>query len=322
MLAFMTEEPHTDTEHNRSFRTHNGYLAALRYLAFDGRRFGALDYHLGKLADRSLSVYSDQIKPVKIAVDREAVCGCLYRAWGTETILCTTAELSPDADLLRLALAWGAVQAYYACYGAGQAVLVAEGKPRSEQHNTTQNQVVDLWACRRFSLAPWSFAATPTPALFIMAWRISKNTAGRPQTTPSAIREIIAGFYAEKVSVSDVNGYPLLEQLLIHDEAQILSMFQVEQDEDGYVDHFGWSSVDGRFIRFRNGGLVRDKDRTIAALLAALHWAVAEPDFNRFFSYQDEVRDQNVFPYKYAGTSLAWSNLSVEAARGITSRIP
>jgi hypothetical protein len=65
MLAFMTEEVHTDTEHNRSFRTHNGYLAAFRYLAFDGRGFGALDYHLGKLADRSLSVYSNQIKPVK-----------------------------------------------------------------------------------------------------------------------------------------------------------------------------------------------------------------------------------------------------------------
>src|SRR6266568_4824466 len=87
MLAFMTEEVHTDTEHNRSFRTHNGYLAAFRYLAFDGRRFGTLDYHLGKLADRSLGVYGNQIKPVKTAVDREAVCGCLYRAWGIETIL-------------------------------------------------------------------------------------------------------------------------------------------------------------------------------------------------------------------------------------------
>jgi hypothetical protein len=92
--SFMTEELHTDTEHNRSFRTHNGYLAAFRYLAFDGRRFGALDYHLGKLADRSLSVYGDHIKPVKIAVDREAACGCLYRAWGTETILCTTASVA------------------------------------------------------------------------------------------------------------------------------------------------------------------------------------------------------------------------------------
>src|SRR6516165_6402799 len=91
MLAYMNEKLHTDTEHNRSFRTHNGYLAAFRYLAFDGRRFGTLDYHLGKLAERSLIVYCDQMKPVKSAVDREAVGRCLYRALCTETILCTTA---------------------------------------------------------------------------------------------------------------------------------------------------------------------------------------------------------------------------------------
>jgi hypothetical protein len=158
--GFVNEEPPPDTEHNRSFRTHNGYLAAFRYLAFEGRRYGEHDYQLAKLADRSHNVYADQIKPVKIAVDRKTICGCLYRAWGTETILCTTAALSPDADLLRLALAWGAVQTYYACYAAAQALLVAEGRPRSEQHNTTQNQVVDLWACRGFSLAPWSLAVT------------------------------------------------------------------------------------------------------------------------------------------------------------------
>ena len=160
MLAFVDEVPPRGTEHNRSFRTHNGYLAAFRYLAFEGRRYGEPDYQLTKLAGRSLDVYGDHIKPIKTAVDRKAVRGCLHRAWGTETILCTTAELSPDADLLRLALAWGAVQTYYACYGAAQAVLVAEGKPRSEQHNTTQNQVADLWAHRKFSLAPWSLAAT------------------------------------------------------------------------------------------------------------------------------------------------------------------
>ena len=84
----MTEERLLDAEHNRSFRTHNGYLAAFRYLAFDGRRFGALDYHLGKLADRSLSVYGNQIKPVKTAVDREAVCWVpMPGVKGTETIL-------------------------------------------------------------------------------------------------------------------------------------------------------------------------------------------------------------------------------------------
>jgi hypothetical protein len=156
----VSEQLHPDTEHNRSFRTHNGYLAAFRYLAFEGRRYGERDYQLAKLADKSLNVFRDQIGPVKIPVDKETVCKCLHRAWGTEAILCTTAMLSPGADLLRLALAWGAVQTYYAFYGAAQAVLVAEGRPRSEQHNLTQNQVVDLWAKRRFSLAPWSLAVT------------------------------------------------------------------------------------------------------------------------------------------------------------------
>lgn len=157
---FVSKNIRLDTEHNRSFRTHNGYLAAFRYLAFEGRRYGEHDYQLSKLAQKSLNAYSDQIKPVKVAVDRAAVSRCLHRAWGTETILCTTAKLSSDADLLRLALAWGAVQTYYACYGVAQAVLVAEGKARSEQHNTTQNQVVDLWACHGFKLAPWSLAVT------------------------------------------------------------------------------------------------------------------------------------------------------------------
>jgi hypothetical protein len=56
-------------------------------------------------------------------------------------------------------LAWGAVQAYYAYYGVAQAVLVAEGKPRSDSHSKTQHQVVGLWAERAFSLEPWSLAA-------------------------------------------------------------------------------------------------------------------------------------------------------------------
>jgi len=32
-------------------------------------------------------------------------------------------------------------------------------------------------------------------------------------------------------------------------------------------------------------------------------------NFNRFFSYQDEVRNQNVLPYKYATMARSWSNL-------------
>src|SRR5258708_22293588 len=153
----MSDEP--ETAHNRSFRTHSGYLTAFRYLCA-GRRWQSQRQYLADLADRSMTAYGASIKPTQGAGDRSVVKSCLHRAWGTEAILCTTAAMSPDSELARLALAWGAVQTYYACYGAMQAVLVAEGKPRSESHNTTQKQVVELSAHRAFILAPWSLAAT------------------------------------------------------------------------------------------------------------------------------------------------------------------
>lgn len=162
---------------------------------------------------------------------------------------------------------------------------------------------------------------TRAPGLFVMAWGIATNKVGRPQTTPSAIRETIAKFYADNVKMADVDGYPFLRQLLIHNEAQIIAAFRIEQAGQGYTDHFGWASLDGRFIRIsRDGTLSRDRDRTIAALLAALHLTIAEEDFNRFFSYQDEVRNRNAVPYRYAGMSLAWSDLNSSESRRIIGK--
>jgi hypothetical protein len=148
-----------DSKHNRSFRTHAAYLKAFRKLAADGSFFNRRKY-LPELAERALDRYQGNINRVQGHVDTETVQKCLHRAWGTEALLCVTSALAPDADVLRMALAWGAVQTYYACYGSAQAVLVAEGRRRSEQHNSTQKQVVELWAERRFRIEPWSFAAT------------------------------------------------------------------------------------------------------------------------------------------------------------------
>jgi hypothetical protein len=162
---------------------------------------------------------------------------------------------------------------------------------------------------------------TPKPPLIVMAWSISTDTAGRLRITPAAACRMIARFYAEHVNLDEVDGYPFLQQLLIHNEAQIIGSLQVEQTPQGFIDHYGWSTWDGCFIRITRGGnLIRDKDRTIAQLLAALHIAVAEEDFNRFFSYQDEVRNQSIIPYRYATSSRAWSNLDVEVGRRINAR--
>jgi hypothetical protein len=118
-----------------------------------------------------------------------------------------------------------------------------------------------------------------------------------------------------------VDGYPFLQQLLIHNEAQIIGSIQVEETPGGFIDHYGWSAWDGCFIRIsKDGSLIRDKDRTIAYLLATLHMAVAEDDFNRFFSYRDEVNSQTILPYKYAASESAWSNLDTEVIKRLNAR--
>jgi hypothetical protein len=94
------------------------------------------------------------------------VTACLRRAWATETILATTAELAEGSEVIRLANSWGAVQAYYVLYGATQAVRVAEGVARPEAHEPTKKAFVDLWVTRSIDLPPWTFAqCTPSARL-------------------------------------------------------------------------------------------------------------------------------------------------------------
>jgi hypothetical protein len=85
-------------------------------------------------------------------------------------------------------------------------------------------------------------------------------------------------------------------------------------DPDDYS--FGWRSFDGRFTRIDSSGRpFRLKDRTIAALLAALHWDTHRGHFNRFFSYTDEVRGRKVIAYKRSGYSPLSQNISTEAGK-------
>jgi hypothetical protein len=105
-----------------------------------------------------------------------------------------------------------------------------------------------------------------------------------------------------------MDNFPTLSHLFVHNECDIArSGWFDEVDEVDEKSRYleGWASSDGRFIRFRNGVPYRDKDRTIATLLAALHYATGQDSFNRFFSYADETRHNSLVPYSHAGFS-AW----------------
>lgn len=150
----------------------------------------------------------------------------------------------------------------------------------------------------------------PAPGLFAMAWQIQRRANGQPTTTPTRVRETVADFYATHVQESEADGYPFLSKVLIHNEAEIGSVFGLDKVDGKFLHRFGWHSADGRFARVGpDGKLFRDKDRTVASLLASLHWEVGREHFNRFFSYTDEVKDRRSLHYEHEGISWAWSNL-------------
>jgi len=154
-------------------------------------------------------------------------------------------------------------------------------------------------------------ALTPYPALFAMAWKIKERSDGRRVTTPSKIRDSIADYYAKNLDEKELDGLPLLRHLFIYDESEISGRLGNDDLENVLPMNFGWCSADGRFKRFKeNGEVYRDKDRTIASLLAALHLVANQDYFNAFFSYTDETRDDKLLPYDHYGISWAWKNIA------------
>lgn len=167
-------------------------------------------------------------------------------------------------------------------------------------------------------------ATTSRPGVYLMAWDFQRDKLGRPTTNPPYIRSKIANFYSELLSPYDLDGYPLLGQLFVHNECAITAMVDVTDDSGNRPRfNYGWIVQDGWFVRpLPDGNFFRDRDRTVAALLAALHWDVDKENFNRFFSYTDEIHGREVLPYRYSGTSWAWTDIQEDEGRHINAEVP
>ena len=164
-----------DTEATATFRTHANYLHAFATLIRDGPT-DDIPSTLANLARRLSAVIPTGAAE---AFDEAVLESCLSRAWGTELLLAMGRRLASEDELLRLTNSWGAVQAYYVAYSVTQALIVADGRARPEQHPATQRQAVDLWVMRGYTAAPWSFAMA-APANTHAAADGSINGPGRP----------------------------------------------------------------------------------------------------------------------------------------------
>jgi hypothetical protein len=155
---------------------------------------------------------------------------------------------------------------------------------------------------------------SPMPLLASVIWGTGNSSSKQKSANITLVRKTISSEYAKYVGKEELDNFPLLDSLMIYNEAEIRNTFTFAADK---TLKLGWFSTDGRFRRFnKQNEIYRDKDRTIASLLANLHLYTARESFNRFFSYMDETRDETILPYRHHGYSWCWEGLLRVPANG------
>jgi hypothetical protein len=167
-----------------SFKTHSNYIRAFSLLVYDPIS-SSLRNMYACLKDRIHQ--SNALPPTRNTnIDLAQVRSRLHAAWGTETLLLMTRRIVNEEELLRLSNNWSCIQVYYIFYHCTQALHVAKGHPRPENHPRTQNIFNDYWAGRSVILPPWSLAYgrsgtinTPpgiAPEVTIHQWTVCEGT--------------------------------------------------------------------------------------------------------------------------------------------------
>jgi hypothetical protein len=136
-----------------SFLTHYNYLAGIDLLLradYGGGIAANHDTVLGGIAERT-NAFLDE-RHIRVRSDSARSIHILGMAWATEAAL--NIDMAPE--IAPVANNWAVVQAYYACYQAFQAFLVAGGQSEIDSHARASRQFTSLWVKRGCDLPPWS----------------------------------------------------------------------------------------------------------------------------------------------------------------------
>ena len=121
----------------------------------------------------------------------------------------------------------------------------------------------------------------------MIAWDMKRRSDSRLEVHPEAIRNAICLFWGSKLSSDPWKSRPFLESVYIYSTAIIghcVSSFGSDLTSGYFISS-------GKFLR-RNADetLEYRGDKTISSLLASIHYHINSENFNRFFSYADEVK--------------------------------
>lgn len=160
--------------------------------------------------------------------------------------------------------------------------------------------------------------------MYVMAWDFVRTKTGRPTTDGAKIRRQVVKFHKDSIALGELAGMPMLDKVLVYNECEVAQTIWTEKRNESLVFKHGWYTSSGQFIRFNSDGQAqRSGDRTIAFLLAGIHYSLGT-NFNRFFSYVDEIREESLVPYAYAGFDFWLTEDEGEPSliRAVNSNIP
>lgn len=186
-----------------------------------------------------------------------------------------------------------------------KAVIEVKGSLSPKEIESCLNGIVDFgkkWReCQLFYKEHHQQGCVPRPSMYVVAWDLARNKNGTPKTNGTKIRKQVVDFYKKHVNPKECAGLPMLDKLIVYNECEVSHMGWLEDKNDKFTSKDGWNTTSGQFIRFNNEGKpYRNGDRTIASLLAGIHYSLGT-NFNRFFSYVDETREEGLVPYKHKG---------------------
>jgi hypothetical protein len=183
-----------------------------------------------------------------------------------------------------------------------RSVVEVKGTLDSKQVKSSVDKLIDFgrkWKqCNEFYIAGHQ-PSLSKPSLFVMGWQIGIDTNGNPRTDGKRLRNQIVRIYKREVRKDELKGFPILDSVYVYDDCEVSRV--VDVDTEGTGLRVGFSTYRGKFVRFTDEGQpILEGDKTVASLLAGIHYSLEVP-FNRFFSYVDQTNRIDIYPHRYQG---------------------
>ena len=185
-----------------------------------------------------------------------------------------------------------------------KAIVEVKGNLRERDIEKTLHDFLDFgrkWRATQLFYREHHQDTSPRPSLYLLAWDVAARTNGAPETNGTKFRKQVFQFYRDNLQISEYSGMPILSKGIIYNECEVEHSGWGDEVDGEYIVKDGWTTISGQFVRFGKDGIpIRRGDRTVASLLASIHYALGK-NFNRFFSYVDETNLDHELPFEHEG---------------------